>query len=154
MIVLTNKQPRGGKKNALAGIPLRLIKIKHPHDPKKEFMLVSNAIDAQASEIAGWYKERWAIELLFKWLKQNLKLTSFLSENHNGIMLQIYVAIIAFLLLQAYKTCQKQFHRLKDILVLVKTQLFQRPTLIDKVHWQRLKKLRGSHSSFLWEGDL
>lgn len=117
-------------------------------------MLVSNAIDAQASEIAGWYKERWAIELLFKWLKQNLKLTSFLSENHNGIMLQIYVAIIAFLLLQAYKTCQKQFHRLKDILVLVKTQLFQRPTLIDKVHWQRLKKLRGSHSSFLWEGDL
>jgi putative transposase len=44
-------------------------------------------------------KERWDIELLFKWLKQNLKIRCFLGHSENCVRIQIYVALIAFLLL-------------------------------------------------------
>ncbi len=46
------------------------------------------------------YKERWEIELLFKWLKQNLKIRRFLGRSENAVRTQIYVALIAFLLLR------------------------------------------------------
>ena len=53
-----------------------------------------------ASEIAALYKERWEIELVFKWLKQNLKIRRFWGRSENAVRIQIYVALIAFMLLR------------------------------------------------------
>lgn len=145
LITLTNKFPRANRKNNIVGKPLRLVKIVHPKEPKKDFLIVSNAIHATAAQIAGWYKERWAIELLFKWLKGNLKLTHFLGESRNAIMLQIYVAIIAFLLLQAYHRCSySNTYRLKDVTTLVKAQLFMRPRLTENIYKRRMNEARKS----------
>jgi hypothetical protein len=52
-----------------------------------------------AVNIAQLYKERWEIELLFKWLKQNLKIRRLLGRSENAVRIQIYVALIALLLL-------------------------------------------------------
>ena len=129
IIELTNKSPRGGKDNKLFGVKLRLVSIKHPDPKRKEpLSLVSNDIDSEASVIAGWYKERWSVELMFKWLKQNLKLKKFIGESRNAAMIQIYVAIISYVLLKLYKKtlegmCNK---RLKDVGVLLKNCLFER----------------------------
>ena len=95
VIELTNKTPRAGAKNELAGIPLRLIEIKHPAGKDQPFWIVSNDLKASAAQIAGWYKQRWSIELLFKWLKQNLKIKSFIGESRNAILIQLFCAIIA-----------------------------------------------------------
>jgi putative transposase len=129
VIELTNKSPRGGKKNKLAGRPLRLVEIEHPGGKKDSpFYIVSDMLEASASEIAACYKQRWQIELLFKWLKQNLKIRRFLGESRNAVMIQIYVAIIAYLLLRMYgKLLGDRFKgRLKDLVVSLKTALFQR----------------------------
>lgn len=127
LINLSNKHPRGGKKNTLSAIPLRLVEIRHPSGKETPFHIVTNACQASAQSIAGWYKARWSIELLFKWLKQNLKIKRFLGENRNAIMIQIYVAIIAYVLLKLY---QREKHliamRLKDIAVLARANLFTR----------------------------
>ena len=53
-----------------------------------------------AVEIAALYKTRWAIELLFRWLKQHLKIRKFMGENENAIRLQLIAAMIAFVLLR------------------------------------------------------
>ena len=53
-----------------------------------------------AVEIALAYKFRWQIELLFRWLKQHLKLRAFLGTSPNAVKLQIYAAMIAFILLR------------------------------------------------------
>jgi len=53
-----------------------------------------------ACNIAEIYKQRWQIELLFKRLKQNLKITSFIGDNENAIRIQIWCALIADLLVQ------------------------------------------------------
>ena len=135
VIELSNKAPRSGKVNKLAGRRLRLIEIEHPGGKKDSpFYIISDMMEATASEIAACYKQRWAIELLFKWLKQNLKIKRFMGESRNAILIQIYVAIIAYLLLRLYKKLLGKNHRgrLKDLLVALKTGLFQRPENHDK----------------------
>ena len=127
IIELTNKAPRAGKTNRLAGHPLRLIEIRHPSRKGATFLILSDMMDATATEIAALYKRRWDIELLFKWIKQNLRIKRFLGESRNAIMIQIYVAIIAYLLLRMYRRmlCPTIALSLKDIADICKTSLFQ-----------------------------
>ena len=127
IIELTNKAPRGGKINRLAGHPLRLVEIEHPAGKGAPFLIVSDLLDVPASEIAALYKQRWDIELLFKWLKQNLKIKRFLGESRNAILIQIYTALIAYLLLRAYRKLlgKKIPLRLKDLAVMCQIGLLQ-----------------------------
>jgi len=75
VIRFTNKRPRGGKINSLFGTKLRLITVKHLSQVNKTLELVSSLHNHSAIEIANIYKGRWAIELFFKWIKQNLGMT-------------------------------------------------------------------------------
>lgn len=79
-------------------IPLRRIKIRR--DNGQTITLLTNDMDRSAVEIAALYKARWQIELLFRWIKQNLDIRTFLGQNQNAIHLQIIAAMIAFLLLR------------------------------------------------------
>jgi IS4 transposase len=69
--------------------------------------ILSNDLHASAEEIADLYRRRWAIELFFRWVKQNLKITRFLGTSENAIRIQIAVALIAFLLLRLAQVAQK-----------------------------------------------
>jgi len=66
----------------------------------KQIRLLTNDLDAPAQTIADLYKQRWQIELFFKWIKQNLKIKHFLGTSENAIRIQIHVALIAYLLLK------------------------------------------------------
>lgn len=149
-IQLTNAKPGAGKTNLLAGHPLRLVQIPHPGGKDKPFWIVSNDLKASPEQIADWYKQRWGIELLFKWLKQNLKIKSFLGQNRNAILIQIYVAIIAYVLLKRFHnmTAKSQHKRLKDLLVYVKTNLFRRPK--TELWQQRRRRHKAQHQPGLW----
>ena len=72
----------------------------------KLIRLVTNDLDAPAQEIADLYKARWQIELFFKWIKQNLKIARFLGASDNAIRIQIFVALIAYLVLRAAHAAQ------------------------------------------------
>lgn len=69
-------------------------------DTGKVLRILSNDLDASATEIADLYKRRWAIELFFRWVKQVLKIRRFLGTSQNAVCIQIAVALIAFLLLR------------------------------------------------------
>ena len=141
LIRLSNKHSKGkkGKKeNELAEIELRLVEIQHPNGKETSFNIVTNAVDASAQRIAGWYKERWSIELLFKWLKQNLKIKKFMGESRNAIMIQLFVALIAYVLLKLYNGLVKEKGlRLKDVCTLIKSALFTRPKLQERQRERR-----------------
>jgi IS4 transposase len=95
-----HRQPRGGAvKNPLYDVGLREIVVARP-DKAEPLYLLTNDLGRPASQIARLYKERWDIELLFKWIKQNLKIRSFLGRSENAVRIQIYVALIAFMLLR------------------------------------------------------
>jgi len=89
----------GAAKNPLWDTVLREVVVARP-DNNEPLVLLTNDLTRPAAEIAALYKERWEIELLFKWLKQNLKIRSFWGRSENAVRIQVYVALIAFLLLR------------------------------------------------------
>lgn len=131
IIELVNRNPRGGKKNELASKSLRMLSIRHPDALRKDpLVIVSNDLESSSSVVAGWYKDRWSVELVFKWLKQNLKLKNFIGESRNAMMIQIYTAIITYVLLKLYKAASGLSKlRLKDVSTILKSCLFERPNV-------------------------
>jgi putative transposase len=100
-IRIGHAKPRGGATNLLYDVPLREILVER--DGKKPMRLITNDLDRPAAEIAALYKERWEIELLFKWIKQNLRIKRFIGRSENAVKIQIYAALIAFLLLRMFR---------------------------------------------------
>lgn len=83
-------------------VEARLIKFKDP-ETGKSFQFLTNNFRMKASTIAGLYKKRWQIEVLYKRLKQNYPLRHFLGDSENAIKIQIWCALIADLLLKVIK---------------------------------------------------
>jgi putative transposase len=86
------------KGNARLPMALRRIRIKRANG--KKITLITNDRTRTGVEIGALYKRRWQIELLFRWIKQHLRLRKFLGNNENAIRLQILAAMIAYLLLR------------------------------------------------------
>ena len=119
-------RPHGGApKNPLFDVVLREVTVARP-DKGEPLYLLTNDFDRPAAEIARLYKERWGIELLFKWLKQNLKIRRFLGRSENAVRTQIYVALIAFMLLRIlHQTAARSFkHSTALLLTRLKLGLF------------------------------
>ena len=76
---------------------LRLVKF---YDEKegREFAFLTNAFHLSALQVANLYKNRWQIELFFKWLKQHLKIKKFWGTTENAVRIQISAAITAYCL--------------------------------------------------------
>lgn len=124
LLKLGHAAPRGGARNELYGITLREIVVER--DGKEPLHLVTNDLDRPASDIAALYKERWQVELLFKWLKQNLKIRRFLGRSENAVKIQIYVAIIAFLLMRLFQNAHGPRHSAKALMTRIAVCLFGR----------------------------
>jgi putative transposase len=86
------------KGNARLPIPLRRIRLRR--DKGGMITLITNDLTRTAVEIGALYKTRWQIELLFRWIKQHLRIRKFFGQNENAIRLQILAAMIAYLLLR------------------------------------------------------
>lgn len=80
------------------GCPMR--RVTFTRDDGAVMQVITNDLKRSAVEIAALYKARWQIELLFRWIKQHLKLARFLGRSENAIRLQILAAMIAYLLLR------------------------------------------------------
>lgn len=74
---------------------------------KEEICFVTNILDLEAYLIAAFYKQRWEIELFFKFIKQNLNVKHLVSRNINGIKVMIYMTMILAILILAYKKLNK-----------------------------------------------
>jgi len=86
--------------------PEKLRRIKY-YDGELDriFVFITNNMDLEAFEIALLYKNRWKVELFFKWIKQHLKVKSFWGTTMNAVKIQVYCAIITYCLVAivAYK---------------------------------------------------
>lgn len=82
---------------------LRLVTFYHK-ESNKVLQFLTNNFRLSAKRIADIYKTRWQIELFFKWMKQHLKIKSFLSTSENGVKIQIWCALITHVLLHLIKS--------------------------------------------------
>lgn len=110
--------------------PLRQVTY-YDETKQQNYVYLTNNFTLPASQIALIYKQRWQIELFFKWIKQNLKIKTFLGTSKNAVLTQIWVAMIYYLLL-AYIKFQTKFNKpLLELTRMVKETLLVRRNLID-----------------------
>ncbi len=88
-------------------MPYAVREVRVMTETGKVLRVLSNDLDASAQEIADLYRQRWAIELFFRWIKQTLKITRFVGTSENAVRIQIAVALIAFLLLRLAQAAQQ-----------------------------------------------
>ncbi len=118
-----------GKLPQEIGVPaLRRIGYRD-RDTGKHYVFLTNIFHLSAKTIADIYKERWQIELFFKWIKQNLKIKSFLGTSKNAILTQIWIALCMYLLLAYLKFLSQISLSLQQILRLLQLNLFERRDL-------------------------
>jgi transposase len=80
--------------------PAKIRRVKlYDAENKRVLVFLTNNFELSAEQIAMLYKNRWQIELFFKWIKQHLKIKSFWGTTENAVRIQIYVAIIAYCLI-------------------------------------------------------
>jgi IS4 transposase len=111
------------RKNPLQ-VAVREIRVRI--DTGKILRVVTNDLDAPAEEIADLYKQRWQIELFFRWIKQTLRIKRFIGVSENAVRIQIAVALIAFLLLRMAQAIQTAVRSPLDFARLVRTNLMHR----------------------------
>ena len=117
---------------------LRLIRY-YDEESGEVFEFLTNNFHLSASTIAKIYQARWQIEAFFKWVKQNLKIKTFLGTNQNAVLSQIWVAMCYFLLL-AYIKFQTKFQKsLFYLHKLVQDALFSPLTIVDLLTASQIK---------------
>jgi hypothetical protein len=110
-------------------IPLRRIGYRDP-ETGKHYIFLTNNFKLAAKTIADIYKARWQVELFFKWIKQNLKIKSFIGTSKNAVMTQIWIALCVYLLLAFLKFQSKLKKTMQQILRLLQLNLFEKRDLM------------------------
>lgn len=119
-------------------IPLRRVGFRDP-ETGIQYYFLTNIFHLAATTIAAIYKERWQVELFFKWIKQNLKIKSFLGTSRNAVMTQIWVALCVYLLLAFIRFKRRLSYSLRAILRLLQLNLFERRRLVPLLRGEPLR---------------
>ena len=109
---------------------LRRIRCKDP-ETNKIIVVLTNQLNWSAKTISQIYKDRWQIELFFKSLKQQLKVKSFLGTSKNALLSQLWVALIAYLMLSYLKFRSKFQWSVYTLMEILPVNIFSRRFIWD-----------------------
>lgn len=122
---------------------LRLV-ISYDKEKEQEFNFITNDFKLAAATIAELYKRRWQIELFFKWIKQNLKIKTFLGTSENAVMIQVWAAMIYYLMLAFIKFQTKYGWSMHELARIIGEVLLEHLDIIEvlKLKFDKLKLLK------------
>ena len=125
---------------------LRLVKYRDENQDR-EFVFLTNAFHLTSLEIAELYKNRWQVELFFKWLKQHLKIKKFWGTTENAVRIQISTAIISYCLVaivQHDMQLERSTYEVLQILSISLTDKTCLKELFEKINFNDVKELNSS----------
>ncbi len=114
--------------------PEMIRRIKY-YDAETEvtYVFLTNNFKYSALTITQLYKERWKIELFFKWIKQHLRIKAFYGTSFNAVCCQIWIAICIYLLVAIIKKKLKSEHSLHTLLQIFSLSLFEKVSINELV---------------------
>ena len=124
---------------------LRLVKI-YDEEKGQELAFLTNAFHLTSLEIANLYKNRWQVELFFKWLKQHLKIRKFWGKTENAVRIQISAAIVAYCLVaivQHDMRLERSTYEVLQILSMSLTDKTPLRELLEKTKFNDVKEQFG-----------
>ncbi len=126
-IVLTTKKSRDAYPEALRRVSYVDL------DTNKRFVYLTNIFTVSAKTVADIYKQRWQVELFFRWIKQHLRIKTFYGTSPNAVKTQIWIAVSIYLLVAILK---KRLHlpgNLHTILQILEVNIFEKRSIIQIV---------------------
>ena len=145
---VVEERPLPQNRNILADQIIRLTGVKAwekcPHflrrivvwdaENEREIILLTNHMKFGPTTIAAIYKDRWQIELFFKLIKQNLKIRSFIGTSENALLIQIWTALIALLLVKYLHFLSKARWSFSNLFYMLRLNLFTYKHLLEWLH--------------------
>jgi hypothetical protein len=117
---------------------------------EKRFVFLTNNFVLPALTIAKLYKERWRVELFFKWIKQHLRIKAFYGTSSNAVKTQIWIAISVYVLVAIFKKRFGLEHSLYTILQILSVTLFEKTPILQAFNDQDCRfTLTGSDKQLL-----
>jgi len=106
--------------------PTTLRRVVVKDDTGKRLVFLTNNFTLSAEMIAGLYRQRWQVELFFKWIKQHLRIKVFFGTSENAVNTQIWIAISTYVLIAiAKKRLHLDHHSLYEILQILSLSMFE-----------------------------
>src|SRR5258707_14759718 len=103
---------------------LRRIRFKDP-ETSKTLVFMTNHFQLPPTTVCSLYKSRWQVELFFKWIKQHLRIKTFLGTSENAVKTQIWIAVCTYVLIAIVKQRLKLSHSLYEILQILSLTMFK-----------------------------
>jgi hypothetical protein len=123
-------------------------------EQEREFVFLTNAMHISALQVADLYRNRWQIELFFKWLKQHLKIKKFWGTTENAVRIQIYAAICTYCLVAIVQHDMKLDRSTYEVLQILSISLTDKThlrELFDKTKFQNDKERFGLNRPNLFD---
>lgn len=110
--------------------PEKIRRIKYYNKQKDmTFIFLTNELDLEPLEIANVYRERWQIEVFFKWIKQNLELKKVWGHSQNAVKTQLWISISTYLIIAALKKQMRSHYSIYEITQILSISVFDRTPL-------------------------
>jgi len=126
-VVLTTKKSRDAYPEALRRVSYVDM------DTKKRFVYLTNIFAVSAITVADIYKQRWQVELFFRWIKQHLRIKTFYGTSSNAVKTQIWIAVSIYLLVAILKKRLDLPGSLHTILQILEVNIFEKKPIIQIV---------------------
>ena len=123
-------------------------------ESKRKFIFFTNALDISPIVIAELYRNRWQIELFFKWLKSHLKIKKFWGETENAVRIQIYAGITVYCMMaivQKKLGIERSVYEMLQIVSISLTDTTDLKTLFAKPNFNNVNELTGSNEPTLFD---
>ncbi len=143
-----------GNKTSVA-YPEKLRRIKfYDKDKPKTYTFLTNNFEVDALDITKLYKNRWQIELFFKWIKQHLKIKKFWGQSENAVKTQIWIAVCTYLIIAILKKKLNLDKSLYEILQILSVSLFDKTPVNQLLSDGRLQVSKNNEHNQLILFDL
>jgi hypothetical protein len=126
-IVLTTKKSRAAYPEAMRRVSYVDL------DTNKRFVYLTNIFTVSAKTVADIYKQRWQVELFFRWIKQHLRIKTFYGTSPNAVKTQIWIAVSIYLLVAILKKRLDLPGSLHTILQILEVNIFEKRSIIQIV---------------------
>lgn len=126
--------------------PLRLVRYWDA-EQEREFVFLTNAFHISSLQVAELYKNRWQVELFFKWLKQHLKIKKFWGTTENAVRIQIYSAICAYCLVAIVQHDMQLNRSTYEVLQILGVSLTDKTPLVDLFNNNKLNDFKELNDS-------
>ena len=111
--------------------PQHLRLVKFIDTENNRFAFLTNNFEIDAITVTQLYKERWKIELFFKWIKQHLRIKAFFGTSQNAVKTQVWIAISIYVLMAIIKKRLKLTPNLYTILQVLSVTIFEKTPILQ-----------------------